>query len=103
LSGGNIDVNTMYAVIETGLRHKGRLTRISVIVSDLPGELSKLTSILAKHRANVLDVIHDRVSPELAVRETRIDFLLETSSFEHAKELEQKLKAEGVRLLGEHK
>lgn len=103
LSGGNIDVNTMYAVIETGLRHKGRLTRISVIVSDLPGELSRLTAILAKHRANVLDVIHDRVSPELAVRETRIDFLLETSSFEHAKELEQKLKGEGVRLLGEHK
>jgi threonine dehydratase len=103
LSGGNIDVNTMYAVIETGLRHKGRLTRISVIVSDLPGELSRLTAILAKHRANVLDVIHDRVSPELAVRETRIDFLLETSSFDHAKELEQKLKAEGVRLIGEHK
>jgi len=103
LSGGNIDVNTMYAVIETGLRHKGRLTRISVIVSDLPGELARVTAIVANQRANILDVMHDRVSSELSVRETRIDFLLETSSFEHAKVLEQKLKSEGIRILGEHK
>jgi threonine dehydratase len=102
LSGGNIDVNTMYAVIETGLRHKGRLTRVSVIVSDLPGELARVTAIVASQRANILDVMHDRVSSELSVRETRIDFLLETSSFEHAKELEKALKAEGIRLLGEH-
>jgi threonine dehydratase len=101
ICGGNIDVNTMYAVIETGLRHKGRLTRVSVIVSDLPGELARVTAIVAKHRANILDVMHDRVSPELSVRETRIDFLLETSSFEHAKELEKKLQAEGIRLLGD--
>lgn len=48
--GGNIDMNTMYAVIETGLRRKGRHTRISVIASDLPGELAKLTAILQKSR-----------------------------------------------------
>ncbi len=97
--GGNIDMNTMFAVIETGLRRKGRHTRISVIASDLPGELAKLTAIFAKNRANILDVMHDRVSSELSVRETRIDFLLETTSFEHAKELETLLQAEGVRLL----
>ncbi len=97
--GGNIDMNTMFAVIETGLRRKGRHTRISVIASDLPGELAKLTAIFAKNRANILDVMHDRVSSELSVRETRIDFLLETTSFEHAKELETILQAEGVRLL----
>lgn len=99
LCGGNIDVNTMYAVIETGLRHKGRLTRVSVIVSDLPGELARVTAIVAKQRANILDVMHDRVSSELSVRETRIDFLLETSSFEHAKELEKVLEGEGIRIL----
>ncbi len=100
LCGGNIDMNTMFAVIETGLRRKGRHTRISVIVSDLPGALARLTAIFAKNRANILDVMHDRVSSELSIRETRIDFLIETSSFEHAKEIEQKLRQEGVRLLG---
>lgn len=97
--GGNIDLNTMFAVIETGLRRKGRLTRISIIVSDLPGQLARVTQMMAKARANILDVMHDRVSSALSVRETRIDFLLETSSFEHAKEIELMLKQEGIRLL----
>jgi threonine dehydratase len=99
LCGGNIDMNTMNVVIETGLRRKGRLTRISVIVSDLPGELARLTAIFAKNRANILDVVHDRVSSELSIRETRIDFLVETSGFDHAKEIEKKLQHEGIRLL----
>lgn len=98
--GGNIDLNTMFAVIETGLRHKGRLTRISVIVSDLPGELARMTAIIAGCRANILDVLHDRISSELSVRETRIDFLLETSSFEHGKEVENAFVKAGIKILG---
>ncbi|MBY0313912.1 MAG: threonine ammonia-lyase [Bdellovibrionales bacterium] len=101
--GGNIDLNTMFSVIETGLRRKGRHTRISIIVSDLPGQLARITQMMAKARANILDVMHDRVSSELSVRETRIDFLLETSGIEHAKQIEDMLKDAGVHLLkGEH-
>ncbi|MCB9072381.1 MAG: threonine ammonia-lyase [Bdellovibrionaceae bacterium] len=99
LSGGNIDMNTLNVVVETGLRRKGRLTRISVIVNDLPGSLARLTAIMAQNKANVLDVHHDRVSSELSVRETRIDFLLETASFDHARELIQNLKNSGIRIL----
>lgn len=99
LCGGNIDMNTLNVVVETGLRRKGRLTRISVIVNDLPGSLAKLTATMARYKANVLDVHHDRVSSELSVRETRIDFLLETSGFDHASELLQNLKKEGVHII----
>lgn len=101
LCGGNIDLNTVNSVIDTGLRKHGRLTRISVIVSDLPGALALLTQELADCRANVLDVTHDRVCPELTVRQTRIDFLLETLSFEHIEEIKQRLRARGVRIVQE--
>lgn len=97
--GGNIDLNTVHAVIETGLRRKGRLTRITVIVDDLPGSLARVTRLVAKCRANILDVMHDRVSSELALRETRIDFLLETTGFEHIKQIEELLQSEGIRIL----
>lgn len=99
LCGGNIDMNTLNVVVETGLRRKGRLTRVSVIVNDLPGSLAKLTATMAKNKANVLDVHHDRVSSDLSLRETRIDFLLETSGFDHAIELIENLKNEGVRII----
>lgn len=100
LCGGNIDMNTLNVVVETGLRRKGRLMRLSVIVNDLPGSLAKLTATMAQNKANVLDVHHDRVSSDLSLRETRIDFLLETSGFDHANELIENLKKEGVRIIG---
>lgn len=100
LCGGNIDMNTLNVVVETGLRRKGRLMRLSVIVNDLPGSLAKLTATMAQNKANVLDVHHDRVSSDLSLRETRIDFLLETSGFDHANELIENLQKEGVRILG---
>lgn len=83
LCGGNIDLNTMSRVIETGLRKAGRLSRISVIVHDLPGSLEAITYVLARQGANILDVFHDRVSPELSLRETRIDFMVEVRNHEH--------------------
>jgi threonine dehydratase len=49
--------------------------------------------------ANVLEVYHDRVSPELSLRETRIDFLVETSSDEHIQSLLSALKMVGCRIL----
>lgn len=101
LCGGNIDLNTVNSVIDTGLRKQGRLSRISTIVGDLPGALANLTKEFAMARANVLDVIHDRVSPELNVRETRIDFLLETMSLEHIEEIKNRLRGRGVRIVTE--
>lgn len=83
LGGGNIDLNTMSRVIETGLRKAGRLSRISVIVDDLPGNLFAITDVLARQSANILEVFHDRVSSELSLRETRIDFAIEVRNQEH--------------------
>ena len=92
LCGGNIDLNIVSKVIERGQRLAHRLARISVIVDDLPGNLSRLTNVLAERRANILEVYHDRVSPELGLRETRIDLLVETISNEHISEIEAQLK-----------
>ncbi len=99
LCGGNIDLNVMSRVIESGLRHDHRLARIAVVVDDLPGNLQRITTVMAEERANVLEVYHDRVSPELSLRETRIDFLVETSSQQQIKTLHQRLREQGFRVL----
>ncbi len=99
LCGGNIDLNVMSRVIESGLRHEHRLARIALVVDDLPGNLQRITTVMAEERANVLEVYHDRVSPELSMRETRIDFLVETSNQEQIKTLHQRLRAQGFRVL----
>ncbi len=99
LCGGNIDLNIIAKVIERGQRRNHRLARIAVVVDDLPGNLHRLTGVFAEHMSNVLEVYHDRVSPELGLRETRIDFLVETSSDEHIRSLLGALKTIGCRIL----
>jgi len=100
LSGGNIDLNLIGKVIDLGLIRKGRLTEISVVVADLPGILSQMTALIANEKANILQVHHDRAERGLQLRDARIDFLLETTSLEHADRVRLVLQnLKGVRLI----
>lgn len=97
LSGGNIDLNIISKVIELGQIRRGRLVQLSVVTEDLPGSLNRLTQVIAAERANVLEVHHDRVARGLSLRETRIDFVLETTSPEHVERIKKSLAAVGAR------
>jgi threonine dehydratase len=99
LSGGNIDMNIVEKVIERGLCRHGRLVAFSVVVDDVPGMLNKITTCLAAERANVLQVEHNRTAPNLALLETRIDFLVETNSEEHAAHIKSALKGLGIKVI----
>jgi threonine dehydratase len=99
LCGGNIDLNIVSKIIEKGQIRRGRLVELSVVVDDLPGNLSRLTEAIAKERANIMEVHHDRVSQGLYLRETKIDFVLETTSAEHVDRIRQALQAAGARII----
>jgi threonine dehydratase len=99
LSGGNIDLNIISKVIERGQIKRGRLAKMCVVVEDMPGNLQRLTQIIATEKANILEVNHDRVSHGLSLRETRIDFFLETNSFEQIKRIESEIEKIGGKIL----
>ena len=94
--GGNIDLNIISAIITRGQIQRGRLCELSVVVADVPGSLSRLTQILAEHRANILEVHHDRLRHGLSLKETRIDFVIETMSHEHIQKIINALKLSGA-------
>ncbi len=96
--GGNIDLNMVALVILRVQLKRGRLCELSVIVPDVPGSLSRVTTILAEQKANILEVHHDRVKQGLNLKETRIDFVLETTGQEHINRVCESLKAWGARL-----
>jgi len=83
LCGGNIDLNMVSRVIEKGLTVEDRMTRIQVLIEDIPGQLNRLTDVLSKVSANVIDVSHDRVNSRLGLRQTLVEFVLMTRSREH--------------------
>lgn len=98
LSGGNIDLNSINMVIERGLISKGRRAQLSVLYQDSPGSLSLLTSVLAKEGANILQVNHNRMDHDLALREARIEFQIEVLNHEHLDKIKAALHALGARI-----
>lgn len=99
LSGGNIDLNIISKIIERGQIKRGRLAELSVVVDDLPGTLNRLTKAIADEKANILQVHHDRVEQGLFLRETRIDFVLETASPEHIERIKKSLQGMGGKII----
>jgi threonine dehydratase len=97
VSGGNIDVNLVARIIERGLVKDGRLVRVSVALQDKPGQLARVSSIVAHHRANVIEVHHTRA---FATRfgDTTLQLTLEARGPEHVQEILQALRERGYQV-----
>ncbi len=83
LSGGNVDINIVSIIIERGLVKSGRRLNVSVLLPDQPGSLSQLLTLLAGARANLISVSHDRIKPDVPLREAEVNLILETRDREH--------------------
>jgi len=95
LSGGNIDVNLISRIIERGLVKDGRLVRLAVMLRDRPGQLARLTALVAEMRANVLHILHDRAFSRARLGETEVELTLETSGREQIEAVKRHLTEAG--------
>jgi threonine dehydratase len=98
ISGGNVDLNVLDRVLEMGLMRTGRILRFSAVLDDRPGSLSRLLHILTREKANVLHVVHDRLSVDLPLGRTRVALTAETRGFDHNQELTAAIRAGGFLL-----
>jgi threonine dehydratase len=87
LSGGNIDATTLISVMRHGLTSAGRYLVVRTHVSDRPGELIKLLSLVAEERGNVIAVEHHREGMEIPVSATEVELTLVTRDEEHCRDL----------------
>jgi threonine dehydratase len=98
LCGGNIDVNMISRVIERGLVGDGRMAHLIVKVRDRPGSLARLSDLVARMGANVLDIHHRRGFADISVGDVEIVLRLETRGRDHVAEIIQALGEQGVRV-----
>jgi threonine dehydratase len=95
LSGGNIDPLLMTGIIERGMVRAGRLTRLVVEMRDLPGALSEVTGCLAELNANVEQISHQRAFTSLPVQTVEVEFVLQTRSHDHVRQIVEALAGKG--------
>jgi threonine dehydratase len=99
LSGGNIDPLLLGKVIRHGMAAAGRYLHLRVCIPDIPGGLARLLGELAGAQANVLEVMHERISPTLNLDEVEVQVQLETRGVEHAELVLGRLRERGYRVL----
>ena len=95
ISGGNIDVNLLDRIIEKGLSQTGRMVRLAVLLRDIPGSLSRLTHLIAGHRANILHIVHERADRDIPMGFSRVTLVLETRGPDHIREIQKGLNKSG--------
>ena len=95
--GGNIDVTLLARIIERGLVQDGRMIRLRIHLLDKPGALAELTRLIANHRANIVDTLHNRAYYGVNLGDTVIDITMETRGREQVEELLAALTAEGYK------
>lgn len=95
--GGNIDVTLLSRIIERGLVQDGRLIRLRIHLLDKPGALAELTKLIAGHRANIVDTLHNRAYYGVNLGDTVIDITMETRGREQVAELLTALTVEGYK------
>jgi threonine dehydratase len=95
LSGGNIDPMLMQRVISYGLAASDRYLKLRIMLPDRPGQLARISELLAEANANVVEVLHTRHGHDLQITQVELDVSVETRGTEHCREVIEVLRAAG--------
>lgn len=95
VSGGNIDVLTVSAMINRGLISRGRIFCFTVDLPDKPGQLLKIAEILARVNANIVKLEHNQYAGIERFMEVQLEVTVETNGHRHIHKITEELERAG--------
>lgn len=95
LSGGNMDVITMSSVVQQGLVLRDRIFTVSVLLPDKPGELSRVSDVIAKESGNVIKLDHNQFVSINRNAAVELRITLEAYGTEHKNQIIRALEEQG--------
>ncbi len=94
LCGGNVDMAMLGRVIDRGLAADARLIQFTATVSDRPGGIAGLTTLLAEEGVSIRDIFHERAWVEGNSFQVKVKVVAETSGADHASSMFSRLQRE---------
>lgn len=98
ISGGNIDVVTMSALLNHGLVSRGRIFCFSVKLKDTPGQLLQISKILAEKSANIIKLDHNQFKAIDRLKHVALEVTVETNGHDHIEEIIKSLNEHGYNI-----
>tara|TARA_B100000949_G_scaffold61664_1_gene54624 strand:- start:510 stop:1718 length:1209 start_codon:yes stop_codon:yes gene_type:complete len=96
LCGGNVDMYLLGQIVAKGLATMGRMMKIFILLRDKPGALKEVVDELASLSANIVEVVHDRLSSNVYAGTTGVILSLETENQKHTDQIIQHLKEKNI-------
>lgn len=97
LSGGNMDIITMSSVVQQGLIMRDRIFTVSVLLPDKPGELSRVSGIIADVKGNVIKLEHNQFVSINRSAAVELRITLEAFGTEHKEQIMNALNENGYK------
>ena len=96
LAGGNVDMYLLGQIVDKGLAAMSRLLKLSVLLPDRPGAFKEIVDIITLANANIVEVVHDRLSSDVNAGSASVTLNLETQGKDQAQSLIKSLKEKNV-------
>ena len=87
ISGGNIDIITVSSMVQHGLRQRGRIFTVSVLLPDRPGELARVSEVIAALKGNVVRLEHNQFVNINRNAAVELIITMEAYGMEHKQEI----------------
>ena len=98
LSGGNMDVITMSSLVQHGLIGRGRIFTFAVQLPDRPGELMRVSGLLAQDNGNIIKLEHNQFVNINRQSGVELRVTLEAFGHDHKKQILQAMRDEGYQV-----
>ncbi|MBR0085307.1 MAG: threonine ammonia-lyase [Lachnospiraceae bacterium] len=95
LSGGNMDVITIASVVQNGLIQRDRIFTVSVLLPDKPGELVKVSSVIAEMSGNIIRLEHNQFVSVNRNDAVELTITMEAFGHEHKEKILEALHEHG--------
>lgn len=95
VSGGNIDISTISALINKALIARGRVFCFTVNLPDKPGQLLNVAQILADENANVIKLDHNQAKVTDSFKQVQLEVTVETQGQAHVDRVVKALEQNG--------
>lgn len=95
VSGGNIDISTISALINKALIARGRVFCFSLQLPDKPGQLLKVSQVLADENANVIKLDHNQAKVTDSFKKVILEVTVETHNQAHIDRILKALEKNG--------
>ena len=97
LSGGNMDVITMSSVVQFGLIQRDRIFTVSVLLPDTPGELVRVSTVVAEMQGNVIKLDHNQFVSTNRSKAVELKITMEAFGTEHKNQIVHALEEHGFK------